>query len=339
MSDGSSSKRPARLGRGLSALVGNAPVRVEVPPVLSSQNTNIPAKAEPQVQDLQEVGGVSLVMAPVSSIVANPHQPRRAFDEAALETLAASIRAEGLMQPVVVRRAGEGFELVAGERRLRAARLAGLTEIPAIVRDVGDRASAELALIENLQRADLNPVERAMAFRALIDRHGLTQAQLGERLGVERTNVTNHLRLLDLGDDVLAMVGDGRLSYAHGRALGGVIDAADRQRMAQQVVEEGWSVRALERAVAGDAAHRVAEATRVLNGKTRKTKDGSEVGGVGKDRARAVLDDLERRLGEHLGTRVTLKTDKSGQRGEVTIAFFSLDEFDGLLERLGYSAH
>jgi ParB family chromosome partitioning protein len=339
MSDGSSSKRPARLGRGLSALVGNAPVRVEIPANIPVHSTNISTTPPTQITVSQEVGGVSLVMAPVSSIVANPHQPRRVFDEAALETLAASIRAEGLMQPVVVRRVGDGFELVAGERRLRAARLAGLSEIPAIVRDLDDRASAELALIENLQRADLNPVERAMAFRALIDRHGLTQAQLGERLGVDRTNVTNHLRLLDLGDEVLAMVADGRLSYAHGRALGGVIDAGDRLRMAERAVEEGWSVRALERAVASDAAHRVAEATRILSGKSGKTESGSDGGGAGKSRTRAVLDDLEKRLGEHLGTRVALKTDKSGQRGEVTISFFSLDEFDGLLERLGYSAH
>lgn len=328
-----SARKAPRLGRGLSALVGpSAPVRIDrtTPATPDTyQNTNIRSEERTHEHDL--------IMAPVESVRPNPHQPRRVFDERALETLASSIKSDGVMQPIVVRRVGDGYELVAGERRLRASRLAGLREIPAIVRDVDDRASAELALIENLQRADLNPVERAQAFRALIDRHGLTQAQLGERLGMDRTSVTNHLRLLDLGDEILGLIATGALSFAHGRALAGVTDEADRAGLVRQTLEEGWSARRLERAVAGlggDGA--VAASAGVEGGPDAGAGGNTEQEETAPSRARAVLDDMEKRLGEHLGTRVSLKTDDTGQRGSVTISFFSLDEFDGILERLGY---
>lgn len=330
----SGSKRAPRLGRGLSALVGPAaPVRVGPETAkdeyITKHNTNIISH-----NTTLESGPGGLVMARVSQVRPNPHQPRRVFDERSLEALADSIRSDGVMQPIVVRRVADGFELVAGERRLRASRLAGLEEIPAIVREVDDRASAELALIENLQRADLNPVERAQAFRALIDRHGLTQAELGERMGMDRTSVTNHLRLLDLGDVILEMIAGGRLGFAHGRALAGVSGEGDRARLAAAAADEGWSARRLEQEVAG-----------ITSGDRSRERDGVESSGSGgatgedgPSRARAVLDDMEKQLGEHLGTRVSLKTDRSGRRGSVTISFFSLDEFDGILDRLGFRA-
>lgn len=330
MTNGSSStKRPARLGRGLSSLVGGSgATRVEVPtPADSIQNTNKPHTSS----------GPELIEAPVESIRPNPHQPRRTFDDVALAELAASIQADGVMQPVVVRRVEGGYELVAGERRLRASKRAGLTHIPAIVRTVDDQTSAELALIENLQRADLNPVERAGAFKALIDRHGLTQAQLGMRLGIDRAVIANHLRLLEMGDAILEMLSDGRLNYAQARALAGIEDEAARLALAERVIEEGWSARAIERHLSGtDEAGQDSPLSNITNDINPPASRGASVANITQTRARAVLDDMEKRLSEHLGTRVAIKTDRSGQKGTLTISFFSLDEFDGLLERLGF---
>lgn len=327
MTNGSSSpKKPARLGRGLSALVGaTPPVRVE-----TNQTNTVNTEATAGASDS------GLLSLAVRDIRPNPHQPRRWFDEGSLATLAASIGRDGLMQPVVVRRGADGgYELVAGERRLRASKLAGLERIPAILREADDRTSAELALIENLQRADLNPVERARAFRALIDGHGLTQAELGERVGMDRASISNHLRILDLEDDLLAMVSDGRLGFGHARALLAVEDPAERRRLAELVCEESWSVRATERAAADWADRLPANASNNNNYEVNTSRDATPVD-TSRTRARAVLDDMERRLSEHLGTRVTLRTDRTGQKGSVTLEFFSLDQFDGILERLGY---
>jgi ParB family chromosome partitioning protein len=330
MTNGSSSfKKPARLGRGLSALVGTTPpVRVETTQTDSFSGPGVGSNSE------QISNGLRLL--PVDQIRANPNQPRRRFDDDALIALAESIRQDGVLQPVVVRADvdGRGYELVAGERRLRATRLAGLETIPAVVRAVDDRASAELALIENLQRADLNPVERGLAFRALADRYGLTHAQIGERVGLDRASVSNHLRLLDLDDEVLAMVADGRLGFGHARALLGIEDREHRVSVARLAAEESWSVRAVERAATDvtDTAghHRTNEQTE------REISSHPDATQQTQSRARAVLDDMEKRLGEHLGTRVTLRTDRSGHRGTLTLEFYSLDQFDGLLERLGY---
>lgn len=322
MANGSaSSKKPARLGRGLSALVGTTPpVRVDGPgPDIAQTSTD----------------QSGLLMLPVSSIRANPHQPRRSFDEAALASLAESIKKDGVMQPVVVRAMGDrAYELVAGERRLRAARLTGVETIPAVVREADDRTSAELALIENLLRADLNPVERAMAFRDLIDRHGLTHAEVGERVGMDRASVSNHLRLLELDDRVLSMVAEGRLGFGHARALLGIEDADGRLALAVLASEEGWSVRAVERA-ARDLANATQHSASGASDAT-PTPSNAPAQPDNNARARAVLDDMERRLSEHLGTRVTLKTDRTGRKGSVTLEFFSLDQFDGILDRLGY---
>jgi len=335
MTNGSSStKKPARLGRGLSALVGtNPPVQVAPTPDTTKHYMNISSASG-------GVSGPGLVMAPVDSIRPNPQQPRRSFDEDALRALAGSIGRDGVMQPVVVRPApGGGYELVAGERRLRASKLAGLETIPAIVRTVDDRTSAELALIENLQRADLNPVDRARAFRSLVERYEMTQAELAERVGLDRSSVANHLRLLDLGDEILAMVSDGRLGFGHARALLSVADAGERLVLATRAADESWSVRAVERAAA-DAGE--GGGSGGSEGPIAKKNAGEANGSLISQehdtnlRARAVLDDMERRLAEHLGTRVSLRTDRGGQKGSLTIEFFSLDQFDGLLEQMGY---
>src|SRR5918997_2723997 len=183
----------------------------------------------------------------VDLIAPNPHQPRRAFDEAALQSLADSIAANGVLQPVLVRPLPGGtYELVAGERRLRAAKLAGHDRVPALVRPRDDAASLELALIENMAREDLNPIEEARACAALVEELGLTREEVGRRVGRSRVAVSNLLRLLDLPDEALDLLERGDLSAGHGRALLLASDHADRRRLARSAADEGWSVRTLE---------------------------------------------------------------------------------------------
>jgi ParB family chromosome partitioning protein len=206
------------LGRGLSALLGEVPS---------------PAAA-------------GLVEVPVDAIRPNPDQPRRSIDPEALGALAASVRASGLVQPVVVRRAGEGYELIAGERRWRAAREAGLASVPALVRDADERERLELALVENVVREDLNPIEVARALAVLVEDFGQTQAALAERLGRSRPAVSNLMRLLELPDDVQDLVVAGQISEGHARAVLQVSGAAARRRLARRIVDEGLSVRQAE---------------------------------------------------------------------------------------------
>jgi ParB family chromosome partitioning protein len=210
------------LGRGLGAL-------------LSSDST-IDLGAEPSEVDLD-------------SIVPGPMQPRTHFDEAALESLAESIRSHGIVQPLLVRRKGDGYELVAGERRWRAAKLAGITRVPVVVKEVPDESLLEIALIENIQRENLNPIEEAQAYRKLIDTVGLTQESLASRVGRDRSYITNYLRLLKLTDDVQQLVKEGRLSTGHARALLALNHPDLQRRVARQVIDGGLSVRVTEQLV------------------------------------------------------------------------------------------
>jgi ParB family transcriptional regulator, chromosome partitioning protein len=212
-------ERPRGMGRGLAAL-------------LSPTDD----QREPELRDL-----------PVELIAPNPSQPRRHFDEAALVALADSLRERGVLQPVLVRPvAGGSYELIAGERRWRAAQLAGFETVPALVRPHDDAASLELALIENMAREDLNPVEEARACSVLVDELGLTREEIGRRVGRSRVAVSNLMRLLDLPDDVLDLLATGQLSEGHGRALLTAADHGDRRRLARRAVAEGWSVRDTE---------------------------------------------------------------------------------------------
>lgn len=259
-----------------------------------------------------------MVWVEIEKLESSPWQPRDSFDEAKLRELAESIRRSGLIQPVVVRASERPgwHELVAGERRVRAAMIAGLTRVPAVVRALDDASAAEWALTENIQREDLNPVERARAMRGLADEFGLTQAEVAERVGLERSTVANHFRLLDLGEEVLDLIASGKLGMGHGRALAGVSREATRGELARRAAREGWSVRRLERAIAqptsGDRA-RVEEPTA---------------------REAAVVE-WGRRLSERLGTRVRVRANKSGQKGTVVVEFFSLEHFEDLMRRLG----
>jgi ParB family chromosome partitioning protein len=249
------------------------------------------------------------------------------MEPAGLEQLAASIRQSGLMQPVVVRRlpvgaavGGARYELVAGERRWRAAAMAGLTAVPALIRDLSDEESAQLALVENLQREDLNPIDRAMAFRALCDRFGLSQAEVAQRVGLDRSSVTNLLRLIELPELIRAMIADGRLSAGHGKALLGVPGDEARLRLGERAAEEGWSVRRLEQAAQALAAEHVTTGDIVITGPGRPPN----------------LVELERQLGEHLGTKVVVRSDRAGKRGRIAIEFYGIDHFDGLMSRMGF---
>jgi ParB family chromosome partitioning protein len=225
------------------------------------------------------------------------------------------VKANGLIQPIIVRRTGDRYELVAGERRLRAARLAGLTDIPAIIREMDGLTQAQLALVENIQREDLNPIDRANGYRTLMSQLGLTQAELAGRLGEERSGIANFSRLLDLNVGVQTMVADGRISMGHGKVLAGITDTNEQLRLAELVVSQGLSVRNLERLVS-DAA--VPAVRRV------ELKEGA-----------AHLQDLERTVARQLGLKVQIRTTGKKGKGKITVHYSTLDQFDEFMARIG----
>jgi ParB family chromosome partitioning protein len=322
----SAQSKRRRLGRGLQAIVAPHPGSST-----TVQNTNHEAsKAKPVVVEVAgaakypDLGGSHIASSGVvhsirlDRIDPGKHQPRSRFDEEALASLAASIRAVGVIQPVVVRPgAGGRFELIAGERRVRAAGLAGLEEIPAIVRESDERSAAESALIENLQREDLNPIERGEGIRGLMDRFGLTQQEVASRVGLERTSVSNLVRLLELEGEIRALLVEGALGLGHGKVLLSMMPGAARIGYARRCARESWSVRRLESAVKSSLHRPVA------------VRQGGAVS--------AETADLEKRLGEHLGTRVRVRAGREG-RGSLMIRFYNLDHFDDLMSRIGYRA-
>lgn len=244
--------------------------------------------------------------APIESVRPNPYQPRTTFPEQALEELAASIREKGLLQPLLVRRQGDRYELIAGERRLRAAQLAGLREVPIIVRDVGDEDSLELALIENLQRENLNPLEEAKAFQRLADEFGLTQEEIASRVGKQRSTVANAVRLLSLPQEVREKIESGVISAGHARALLGLTSAQKQADLARSVAENRLSVRDTERAVQLEHPSPPADPNR---------------------------EAIEVELARSFGTRVRIKHGRAGS-GRIEIHYHSMDALNGLLERL-----
>jgi ParB family chromosome partitioning protein len=251
---------------------------------------------------------------PVSRIARNPYQPRTAHDREALTALADSIRRHGVLQPIVVIETLDGYQLVAGERRVRAAELAGLERIPAVVREAGDHAQLELALVENIQRADLGPLDEAKAFRRLVDEFGMTQEDVGARMGRSRSAIANTMRLLDLADEVQAAIADGRITEGHGRALGGLETSRQPQAL-RAVVDRALSVRDTEELVRRLRA--APEAPRVT---TREADADPEI------------DRLESGLREALGTKVRLARSRRG--GRIVIEYYSDEELGRLYERL-----
>jgi ParB family chromosome partitioning protein len=258
----------------------------------------------------------SLIEVPLDALAANPNQPRQSFGGAAIEELAASIAELGVLQPLLVRELGDGrYELIAGERRLRAAHAAGLEAVPVIVVETDERGSLERAIVENIHRADLNPIEEAAAYRQLIADAGLTQEELGERLGKNRVTITNALRLLDLPTAVQRLLVEGRLSAGHGRALLRLSGNPFQERMARRAAEERLSVRETEDEVARYLAMTEGVAPR---GRTRAAAQQS-----------AAVSEAQRRLAEHLQTRV--RVQMGARKGKITLEFVSPDDLERLL--------
>ena len=287
------------LGRGLSALIPTA------------------ADEAPAVAGLLEV--------PVDSVSPNPRQPRSVFDDEALDTLAASISEVGVLQPIVVRRAGNGYELIAGERRLRAAKKAGLETIPVVVRESDDAESLREALIENIHREDLNPVELAEAFRELLDELGLKQETLAERLGMSRSHIANTIRLLQLPADVQRLLAEGKMQAGHGRALLSLGDAEAQSTLAVRISGEDLSVREVEELVrnylehpAGVAAAAAAPATSAAAATPSANP----------------LAEVEEVLSEQLATRVSIQMGSGRKRGRVVIEFGSADDLDRIVSEI-----
>jgi ParB family chromosome partitioning protein len=279
------------LGRGLSALIPGA----------------------------VEEGGSGLLEVPVEAVAPNPRQPRSMFDDEALDALALSIQEVGVLQPIVVRQTAGGFELIAGERRLRAAKKAGLATIPVILRESDDAESLREALIENIHREDLNPIELAEAFRELLEELGLKQETLAERLGVSRSHVANTIRLLQLPAEVQALLAEGRIQAGHGRALLSLADAEPQRTLGLRAAAEELSVREVEDTVRSYLDHPSAATDRPA---VRAAPD----------REPSSLAEVEEILAEQLATRVTIVMGK--KRGKIVVEFGSADDLERIVSEI-----
>lgn len=304
-----STDKGRRLGRGLEALIARAPTRAPIVEVTPLVDVAVEPRARPATP---ESPYRTLAM---SKIRPNPLQPRKEFREEDLADLESSLRVSGLLQPVTVRPAprGDGFELIAGERRFRAAQRLGWAEIPAVVRAVDDQMLLSLAMVENLQRADLNPIEEAEGYEQLIRDFSLTQQEVADIVGKDRSTVANTLRLLALPASVRRLVWDGAITVGHARALLGLGEPGQMADLARVVVSEGLSVREVEQRV------RAA-------GNTKKT--GSPVG----DARSAEVRDIEDRLRKRLGTDVKVVQVGKSAKGELRIPFYNNEDFERLLE-------
>jgi len=270
------------LGRGLDAL--------------------IPTEQE-GIETIQEIN--------IDEIVVNNKQPRKDFDEEKLEELAASMEQHGVLQPVILRKVGRGYELVAGERRWRAAAKAGIKKIPAVVKELSDGDVLEIALIENLQREDLNPIEEASAYKQLMDEFGLTQEELAKRVGKSRSQIANTLRLLNLEEEILKFIFEGKLTAGHARALLSIEDKKLRYGLAKKISNEGLSVRQAEQL-----------AQNLLQKKEKKSSRQTTIS--------PIMSDIAEKLQQSLGTKVRIRG--SEKRGKIEIEFYSSEELERILE-------
>ena len=338
----------SKLGRGLGRLIpvqkpvevastpSAAPAVATVPvtPKSAIESTRLPLRAVGVASQAKAVSATSpakepdpafgrlVLQVPISGIRPNARQPRKEFDESAIGELASSIRSAGLLQPVVVRPViGEksSYELIAGERRLRACKQLGWSEIPAIVMNATDQNAGIWALIENVHRADLNPMDRASSLKQLASEFKLTHEALAEQVGLDRSSVTNLLRLAELDDTTAGLVRKGLLSQGHAKALLSVGNLKTRSTLAESSVRGEWSVRALER-----------EVQRLSEVATTDVPRGTPA-----TRRRSNIDALERKLSQALGTDVTIQTGRKANTGKLQIAFYSLEQFEGIITSLG----
>lgn len=290
------------LGKGLGALIP------------SGEDTN--AAQGPAASKLENIKGLDEIS--VSAIQRNPYQPRRTFEDSALNELAASIREQGLLQPIIVRKKGEHYELIAGERRLRAAQKAGLARIPALVRDYTDAEAAQLTLIENLQREDLNPVEEARGFLRLTNDFGMTHEQLAQKIGKSRPEITNTLRLMQLPENILAAIEKNEISKGHARCMLSLEDKTMQEALFQEVTKHHLSVRQTEQLL-----------NKLNTGKTKRTKT-KKAPVIHPDAI--YIQDFEEKLKTALATKVTIA--HAGTTGTINITYYSLEDLERLAERI-----
>lgn len=303
-------EKPKHLGRGLDSLI--SPIRMDV----TSQGMELSDRPAGYNFPIDKELDDSMRKLNISDISPNPYQARIVWNDQELADLAESIKANGIIQPIIVRPIADGYQLIAGERRFRAAKLAALETIPALVRQASDEQLHEWSLVENIHRVDLNPIERAKAYREYLNAFSLTQTETAERLGEDRSVVANYMRLLDLPQEIKQMLSEAKLSMGHARAILALPTDELRRKLANRAMAGRLSVREVERLVRRYLTN--------INPEKIKVRSKSPH-----------IQDLEGKLSSQLGTKVSIETRKNSQRGKIVIEFYSLDEFDGITERLG----
>lgn len=295
------------LGRGLSALI---------PDTYASEMKEKAAAAQAQPSAKVAESQSAFRMLPLTQIIPNKEQPRKEFKQEAIEELAASIKEKGILQPVIVSKAGnDQYMLICGERRFRAAALCGLTEIPVIIKDIASQDFLEWALIENIQRQDLNALEEAEAYAKLVEDRMLSQEEIAKRVGKDRSTITNALRLLRLPDEVRLHIIEGRISAGHARAILGLLTPEHQRHMAKRIIQDNLSVRQVEAIVNRS------------NAQKRKAKTARNLG--------PEIIDLENKLAQRLGTQVKIFSKRNKPEGRLEIRYFSLDDLDRILKIMG----
>lgn len=307
MTDKKKAKKP-HLGRGLEALMGSMTKPAET---VNELEHEVQFPADPKLE-------LAKTELPVDQIRPNPFQPRSEWNEEHLRQLSDSIKESGIIQPIIVRKNHDSYEIIAGERRFRAAQMAGLDTVPVLERQATDDEMLELALVENIHRSNLNPIERSKAYQRFITTFSLTQSEAAKRLGEDRTVISNHLRLLDLPQDIKQMLVEESLSMGHARAILSLPSDELRRKLANRAMAGRLSVREVERLV-----------RKYLEGNTEPKE---------KKEKEAHIVDLEQKLQSILGTKVNIKPNKRSQRGRIIIDYYSLDEFEKLTERMGLTA-
>ena len=306
--------KKAGLGRGLDALFA------DLAPVDETWESTVPHGGETGTDTADAESVDRVLYIDINDIRPNSAQPRKNFDEVKLGELASSIRTNGVIQPLIVRESSTGYELVAGERRWRAARMAGLRTVPCIVRNFDDKQNAIVAIIENMQREDLDPIEEALGLKSMTEKYGFTQEQVSASLGRSRTYITNSIRLLKLPEEIQQYVSSGQMSAAHGRTIINIPDKARQKEIAEKIIRNDLSVRATER-----LAEKVKDELRPERKKRKKASDA--------DKAKAAeVAAVERELMTLIGTRVHINGDDS--KGRIELEYYSLDELNRLIDAL-----
>ena len=305
--------RKTGLGRGLDALFA------DVAPI-TEEDRDPGSETGPDTETDAAKSEDRVLYIDINDIRPNHAQPRTVFDEGKLGELARSIRTNGVIQPLIVRESANGYELVAGERRWRASRMAGLKSVPCIIRNFDDRQNAIVAIIENMQREDLNPIEEALGLKSMTERYGFTQEQVSESLGRSRTYITNSIRLLKLPEEIQQYVSSGQMSAAHGRTIINIPDPAKQRELAEKIIRNDLSVRATER-----LAEKIKDELRPERKKRKKASDA--------DSARAAeIMAVERELMTLTGTKVHIAGD--GSKGKIELEYYSLEELNRLIDAL-----